>query len=70
MELLWQRFSLDSLIVEGGPTLLGSLFDEGLVDRVQAYIAPKIFGGLEALGPVAGWGIRRMRPSFPRCPCR
>ena len=56
MELLWQRFSLDSLIVEGGPTLLGSLFDEGLVDRVQAYIAPKIFGGLEALGPVAGRG--------------
>lgn len=58
MELLWQRFSLDSLIVEGGPTLLGSLFDEGLVDRVQAYIAPKIFGGLEALGPVAGRGVR------------
>lgn len=57
MELLWQRFSLDSLIVEGGPTLLGSLFDEGLVDRVQAYIAPKIFGGLEALGPVAGCGV-------------
>ena len=57
MELLWQRFSLDSLIVEGGPTLLGSLFDEGLVDRVQAYIAPKIFGGLEALGPVAGRGV-------------
>ena len=57
MELLWQRFSLDSLIVEGGPTLLGSLFDEGLVDRVQAYIAPKVFGGLEALGPVAGRGV-------------
>lgn len=57
MEVLWQRFSLDSLIVEGGPTLLGGLFDEGLVDRVQAYIAPKIFGGLEALGPVAGHGV-------------
>lgn len=57
MKMLWQRFSLDSLIVEGGPMLLGGLFDEGLIDRVQAYIAPKLFGGSGALGPVAGRGV-------------
>lgn len=47
---------LDSIIVEGGPTLLGSFFDERCVDRVQAYIAPKVFGGAEAPAPVGGMG--------------
>lgn len=47
---------LDSVIVEGGPTLLGSFFDAGCVDRVQAYVAPKVFGGAEAPSPVGGMG--------------
>lgn len=38
---------LDSVIVEGGRTLLDALFDAGLVDRVQAYIAPKVFAGVD-----------------------
>ena len=49
--------TIDSLIVEGGATLLWSFFSEGLVDRVQTYIAPKVFGGAGAPSPVQGLGV-------------
>ena len=45
-----------NLLVEGGGTLLGSLFDLGLVDKVAAFIAPVIIGGASAPSPVAGKG--------------
>ncbi len=49
---------IDSVLLEGGPTLAGSALDAGLVDAVQVYIAPKLFGGAKAPGPVAGTGVR------------
>jgi diaminohydroxyphosphoribosylaminopyrimidine deaminase/5-amino-6-(5-phosphoribosylamino)uracil reductase len=49
-----------SLLVEGGGELLGSLFDLGLVDKVQAIVAPSIIGGQEAPAAVAGRGAYRM----------
>jgi diaminohydroxyphosphoribosylaminopyrimidine deaminase/5-amino-6-(5-phosphoribosylamino)uracil reductase len=49
-----------SLLVEGGGELLGSFFDLGLVDKVQAIIAPIIIGGQEAPAAVAGSGAHRM----------
>jgi len=49
-----------SLLVEGGGDLLGSFFDLGLVDKVQAIIAPVIIGGKAAPTAVAGRGARRM----------
>lgn len=54
---LGQQCSIDSVLAEGGATLLWSLFSQGLVDRVQAYIAPKIFGGADAPSPVQGLGV-------------
>jgi diaminohydroxyphosphoribosylaminopyrimidine deaminase/5-amino-6-(5-phosphoribosylamino)uracil reductase len=47
-----------SVLVEGGGTLLGSLFDERLVDKVFAYVAPKVFGG-DSTSPVGGRGVDR-----------
>jgi diaminohydroxyphosphoribosylaminopyrimidine deaminase / 5-amino-6-(5-phosphoribosylamino)uracil reductase len=47
---------LTNILVEGGPTLLGSMFDAGLIDEVHAFIAPKLIGGTFAKGPVAGVG--------------
>ena len=44
---------IDSILVEGGPALHGAFIDGGLANRVQAYIAPKLFGGASAPGPVA-----------------
>lgn len=54
------RREATSVLVEGGGTLLGSLFDLGLVDKVVAFIAPAIIGGTSAPSPVAGIGIERI----------
>jgi diaminohydroxyphosphoribosylaminopyrimidine deaminase/5-amino-6-(5-phosphoribosylamino)uracil reductase len=51
---------IDSLLVEGGGTLLASMFETGLVDETIVYLAPKIVGGAEARTPVEGMGIERM----------
>ena len=47
---------ITSLIAEGGSTLFGSLLDQGLVDKVIAFIAPMIIGGREAKAAVGGEG--------------
>ena len=49
-----------SVLVEGGATLLGSLFDLDLVDKVVAFVAPTIIGGEEAPTPVGGLGVGTM----------
>ena len=59
LALLGARGCLN-LLVEGGGILLGSFFDQGLIDRVQAVIAPMIVGGASAPVAVAGHGVGRM----------
>ncbi|MFM8393884.1 MAG: RibD family protein, partial [Acidobacteriota bacterium] len=51
---------INHLLVEGGSELLGSLNDQGLIDQIQAYVAPKLVGGAAAPGPLAGSGVRLM----------
>lgn len=51
---------ITSILVEGGGTLIGSLFDEGLVDKVIFFVSPKIIGGREAISSVMGKGILRI----------
>lgn len=51
------RRGILTLMVEGGGELHGALFAERLVDRVWAFVAPRIIGGREARGPVAGEGF-------------
>lgn len=50
----------DSLLVEGGPTVAASFVEQGLVDKVVAFVAPKLVGGREAPTPLAGRGVARM----------
>ncbi|MDO8751391.1 MAG: bifunctional diaminohydroxyphosphoribosylaminopyrimidine deaminase/5-amino-6-(5-phosphoribosylamino)uracil reductase RibD [Dehalococcoidia bacterium] len=52
---LGQR-EVTSVLAEGGGALLGSLFDQGLVDKVVAFIAPLIIGGAGATPAVGGLG--------------
>ena len=54
------RRGVVNLLVEGGGTVLGSLFDTGFVDEVRAFVAPVIIGGGEAASPVEGWGAETM----------
>jgi len=51
---------LTSVLVEGGGSLLGSLLDGRHIDRVYAFIAPKLIGGKGAISPVLGRGIASM----------
>ncbi|MBQ4522817.1 MAG: bifunctional diaminohydroxyphosphoribosylaminopyrimidine deaminase/5-amino-6-(5-phosphoribosylamino)uracil reductase RibD [Lachnospiraceae bacterium] len=52
--------NIDSILVEGGGRVHGSFLQENLVDRVYAFIAPKLIGGEKALSPVEGKGIQKM----------
>lgn len=56
MEKLGQE-QIDSILLEGGGTLNWAALESGVVQQVQAYIAPKLFGGQEAKTPVEGAGV-------------
>ena len=55
---------ITSLLVEGGSTLLGSMFDNGLIDKVIAFVSPIIIGGTDAPTPVSGLGFERLQDSL------
>jgi diaminohydroxyphosphoribosylaminopyrimidine deaminase/5-amino-6-(5-phosphoribosylamino)uracil reductase len=59
LTVLGQR-EITSLLVEGGGTVLGAFFAEGLVNKVWAFIAPLIIGGRHAPSPVGGAGIDQL----------
>lgn len=54
---------IDSLLLEGGGTLNWSALQSGIVNKVQAYIAPKLFGG-SGKTPVEGLGIDHPEGAF------
>jgi diaminohydroxyphosphoribosylaminopyrimidine deaminase / 5-amino-6-(5-phosphoribosylamino)uracil reductase len=58
------RLGITSILVEGGGTLIGSLFDDGLVDKVMFFISPKIIGGKDAIGAVMGHGVSRLEAAI------
>lgn len=51
---------VSSLLVEGGGRVNDALLQAGLVDKVYAFIAPKLIGGRDALTPVEGEGRERL----------
>ena len=51
------QLGIDSVILEGGGTLNWSALQAGIVQKVQAYVASKLFGGTEAKTPVEGQGF-------------
>jgi diaminohydroxyphosphoribosylaminopyrimidine deaminase/5-amino-6-(5-phosphoribosylamino)uracil reductase len=55
------------VLVEGGGTLLGGLFDQRLVDKVVAFVAPVIVGGVEAPSPVEGAGVEKVAQAMRLC---
>lgn len=48
---------IDSVLLEGGGELNWAALHSGIVQKVQAYIAPKLFGGTAAKSPIAGLGV-------------
>jgi diaminohydroxyphosphoribosylaminopyrimidine deaminase / 5-amino-6-(5-phosphoribosylamino)uracil reductase len=64
------RLGITNIIVEGGGTLIGSLFDDGLVDKVMFFISPKIIGGKDAIGSVMGHGVARLDSAIKLKQCK
>lgn len=58
------RRELTSVLVEGGGTLIGSLFDSRMVDKVVAFVAPVIIGGRTAPMAVGGLGVEDLASAF------
>lgn len=64
---LMQKLSqekIDSILLEGGSTLNWSALENGIVNKIQAYIAPKLFGGTNSKTPVGGLGVENPSDSF------
>lgn len=50
-----------SVLVEGGSSLASSCLEEGIVDKVMFFIAPKIIGGEESFPAVGGKAFRSLQ---------
>ncbi len=48
---------IDGILLEGGSTLNYAALQAGIVKRIEAYVAPKLFGGAGLYTPVGGEGV-------------
>lgn len=55
-----RRLGIDSVLLEGGAQLAYGALNAGVVQKVMAFIAPKIVGGQTAKSPVGGTGVSTM----------
>jgi diaminohydroxyphosphoribosylaminopyrimidine deaminase/5-amino-6-(5-phosphoribosylamino)uracil reductase len=54
------RRQMTNVLLEGGGQLLGTFFDQQLIDECHIFVAPKIVGGADAIGPLSGRGVEQM----------
>jgi diaminohydroxyphosphoribosylaminopyrimidine deaminase / 5-amino-6-(5-phosphoribosylamino)uracil reductase len=54
------RREIQDLLVEGGPTLAGALFDAGEIDELRLFIAPVLVGSAQARALLEGEGFARI----------
>lgn len=55
---------IDSLLIEGGAYTHAMALKAGIVDKVYAFIAPKLIGGQDALGPVGDLGVNSVEEAL------
>ena len=55
------EMQIKSVLIEGGSQLIGDFFDKKKIDKIQAFVSPKIFGGHQAKSPVGGKGSETMK---------
>ena len=63
LEELWKELGflgMDSILIEAGEQLNAALLEAKLVNKIRAYIAPKIIGGTNAKSPIGGYGASNM----------
>jgi diaminohydroxyphosphoribosylaminopyrimidine deaminase/5-amino-6-(5-phosphoribosylamino)uracil reductase len=54
------RRDIQDLLVEGGPTFAGALFDAGEIDAMLLFIAPVLVGSAQARAVLEGEGVSRI----------
>jgi diaminohydroxyphosphoribosylaminopyrimidine deaminase/5-amino-6-(5-phosphoribosylamino)uracil reductase len=59
------REEVQSLLLEGGPTLAGAFLRAGLIDKLLLFVAPKLIGGDDAPPLFAGPGARSLAEAIP-----
>ena len=55
---------ITSVLLEGGGTLNFGMIEAGLIDKIYAFIAPKIIGGRSALTPIEGNGFESLNDAI------
>ena len=55
-----RKEKIDSILVEGGADINDSVIQTKSVNKVYAFVAPKLFGGRQARSPVEGKGIDKI----------
>ena len=58
------RRNVISVLVEGGGEVHATFFGRNLVDKVVAYVAPRLVGGRDAPGPLGGAGVDHLRDAI------
>jgi diaminohydroxyphosphoribosylaminopyrimidine deaminase/5-amino-6-(5-phosphoribosylamino)uracil reductase len=59
------RRRMTNVLVEGGGQLLGTLLDNGQIDEVHVFVAPKLLGGENARSPIDGEGVAQVAQAIP-----
>lgn len=55
---------LHNVMIEAGAGLAGAFAEAGIVNKVAAFIAPKLIGGSDALGPLSGQGFESLESAL------
>jgi diaminohydroxyphosphoribosylaminopyrimidine deaminase/5-amino-6-(5-phosphoribosylamino)uracil reductase len=55
---------ITSLMIEGGASLSSHALEDGVVDKVMFFIAPKILGGKDSIPAVGGKGSHTLKDAY------
>lgn len=61
MRYLGREASLESVLLEGGPTLAFSMIEQNLVHKVMIFISPRLIGGASAPAVLGGKGFKSLK---------
>jgi diaminohydroxyphosphoribosylaminopyrimidine deaminase/5-amino-6-(5-phosphoribosylamino)uracil reductase len=56
---------VQSLLLEGGPTLAAAFLRAGLIDKLLLFVAPRLIGGADAPSLFSGPGVERLVDALP-----